>query len=119
MCETSHLSKHAQPRLNGPEMGKLKWVTKSVGCDPPKFNKSVSFPSAFRVTRFRLPVLGPLNVRGLGPRPVAAPQRGKRLRGASALCWGHGALSQRQTKRDTLRDATRGLSLLSVLKLSI
>ena len=32
-------------------MGKLKWVTQSVSfsCqDPPKFTKSVSFPSAFR-----------------------------------------------------------------------
>ena len=45
-------------------MGKLKWVTKSVSfsCqDPPKLSKSVSFPLAFRVTRFRLPVSGPLS----------------------------------------------------------
>ena len=37
-------------------MCKLKWVTKSVNfsCqDPPKFTNRVSFPSAFRVTRFR------------------------------------------------------------------
>ena len=61
--------------VSGPEMGKLKWVTESVSfsCQdpPPKFTKSVSFPSAFRelsvsfpsafrVTRFRLPVSGPL-----------------------------------------------------------
>ena len=45
-------------------IGKLKWVTKhiSVSCQdpPPKFNNGVSFQSAFRVTRFRLPVSGPL-----------------------------------------------------------
>ena len=49
--------------IGGPEMGKLKWVTESVSfsCqDTPKFTKSVSLPSAFRVTRFRLPVSGPL-----------------------------------------------------------
>ena len=42
-------------------MGKLKWVTKSVSfsCQVPlRFTKSVSFPSAFRVTRFRVPVSG-------------------------------------------------------------
>ena len=51
--------------LSGPEMGKLKWVTKSVSfsCQdpPPKFARGVSFPSAFRVTRFSLPVSGPLS----------------------------------------------------------
>ena len=56
-------------------MGKLKWVTKGVSFsyqDSPEFTKSVSFPPAFRqlsvsfpsafcVTRFRLPVSGPLS----------------------------------------------------------
>ena len=44
-------------------MGKPKWVTKSVSfsCqDLLNFTKSVSFSSAFRDTRFRLPVSGPL-----------------------------------------------------------
>ena len=48
--------------ISGPEMGKLKWVTKNIGfsCqDPPKFTKRVSFPPAFRATRFRLPISGP------------------------------------------------------------
>ena len=52
-----------RPFFSGPEMGKLKWVTKNVSfsCqDPNKFTKSVSFPSAFRVTRFRFAVSGPL-----------------------------------------------------------
>ena len=38
------------PEMVKAKMGKLKWVTKSV-----------SFPSAFRVTPFRLPVSGPLS----------------------------------------------------------
>ena len=45
-------------------MGKQKWVINQKRQlfvqGPPKFTKSVSFPSAFRVTHFRLPVSGPL-----------------------------------------------------------
>ena len=45
---------------------------------PPKFTKSVSFPSAFRATRFRLPVSEPLNnVSIWGPRDFGSQsQRG-------------------------------------------
>ena len=35
---------------------------------PPEFTKSVSFPSAVRVTRFRLPVSGPLNSTSKGAK---------------------------------------------------
>ena len=74
-------------------MGKLKLVTKSVSfsCqDPPEFTNSVSFPSAFRITRFRLPVSGPLigacrthkrafsrTLNDICPLPNAAEHHGK------------------------------------------
>ena len=45
-------------------MSRVGWArgapTPSAVGGPPKFIKSVSFPSALRVTRFRLPVSGPL-----------------------------------------------------------
>ena len=44
-------------------MGKLKWVIQKrqpFVQGPPNFTKNVSFPSAFRVTCFRLPVSRPL-----------------------------------------------------------
>ena len=43
--------------LNGPEMGNQTRQLFVPG--PPKFIKLVSFPSAFRVAGFRLPVSGP------------------------------------------------------------
>ena len=55
-------------------MGKLKWVTKSdsFSCQYlSRFTKSVSFPSAFRVTLFRLSVSGPLSLKGSCSKRVA------------------------------------------------
>ena len=47
------------PSFSGPEMSKLKWVSRNeyqkrqlFVPGPPKFTKSVSFPSAFRATGF-------------------------------------------------------------------
>ena len=48
----------------GEQMGRLKWVKAEMGNQnnqlfvpgPPQFTKSVSLPSAFRITRFRLTV---------------------------------------------------------------
>ena len=79
--------------VSGPETGKLKWgklkrVTESVSfsCqDPTKCQKrqlSVSFPSAFCLTRFRLPVSGPLTFGAL------SAEVSRRAAEAFASWWG-------------------------------